>query len=149
MSYIKLEYPILVQNTPTNDKPNYHLKPLFVPSPVVSDRRFEAATRKLRDALANRLKGFELNTENREQLLWYAFNPVLNFSTPTFRFSIGRQYFDGPVSIAEFELKGMTLILGHIIPVSTSQIIKSKLTQTRFIHSYNMPQFAPKIRVPP
>ena len=110
MSYIKLEYPILVQNIPTNDKPNYHLKPLFVPSPVVSDRRFEAATRKLRDALANRLRGFELNPENTEQLLWYAFNPTLQFSTPIFRFPIGRQYFDGAVSVVEFELKGMTFV---------------------------------------
>lgn len=108
MSYLKLEYPILVQNIPTNDKPNYHLTPLFVPSPVVSDRRFEPATRKLRDALNNRLKGFELNADSSEQLLWYAFNPTVKFMTPTFRFSIGRQYFDGPVGIAIFELKGLT-----------------------------------------
>ena len=110
MSYIKLEYPILVQNIPANDKPNYHLKPLFVPNPIVSDRRFESATRKLRDALALRLKGFGLHSENTDQLLWYAFNPILKFSTPTFRFSIGRQYFDGAVSVAEFELKGMTFV---------------------------------------
>lgn len=110
MSYIKLEYPILVQNIPANDKPNYHLKPLFVPSPVVSDRRFESAARKLRDALTNRLRGFELNAENTEQLLWYAFNPTLEFSTPTFRFPIGRQYFDGAVCVVEFELKGMSFV---------------------------------------
>jgi len=81
-----------------------------VPSPVVADRRFEAASRKLQDALANRLKGFELNLENTERLLWYAFNPSIKFSTPTFRFPIGRQYFDGAVGVAEFELKGMTFI---------------------------------------
>jgi len=110
MSYIKLEYPILVQNIPTNDKPNYHLRPLFVPSPIVSDRRFESATRKLRDALTTRLKGFELHSENTDQLLWYAFNPALKFSTPRIHFSLGRQYFDGAVSVAEFELKGMTFV---------------------------------------
>ncbi len=81
-----------------------------MPSPVVADRRFEAASRKLQDALANRLKGFELNLENTERLLWYAFNPSIKFSTPTFRFPIGRQYFDGAVGVAEFELKGMTFI---------------------------------------
>jgi len=85
MSYVKLEFPILVQNISLNDKPNYHLKPLFVPSPIVSDRRFEPAIRKLQDALAMRLKGFELSRLNTESLLWYTFNPELKFTSQKFK----------------------------------------------------------------
>ncbi len=110
MSYVKLEFPILVQNISLNDKPNYHLKPLFVPSPIVSDRRFEPAVRKLRDALAMRLKGFELSRHNSELLLWYAFNPELKFTSQKFNFPISRQYFDGKITAVEFSLKGMTFV---------------------------------------
>jgi len=110
MSYVKLEFPILVQNISLNDKPNYHLKPLFVPSPIVSDRRFEPAIRKLQDALAMRLKGFELSRLNTESLLWYTFNPELKFTSQKFSFPIGRQYFEGKITVIEFALKEMTFV---------------------------------------
>ena len=110
MSYVKLEFPILVQNISINDQPHYHLKTLFVPMPIATDRRFDPAVGKLRESLAFRLKGFEINRDNSDQLLWYVFNPEINFSTKRFSFSVGRQFFDGKISIIEFTLRGITFI---------------------------------------
>lgn len=110
MSYLKLEFPILVQNIQQNEQSNYHLKPLFVPSPIVSDRRFEPAVRKIRDALSARLKGFEISRANADHLLWYSFNPEIQFSTFQYSFSVSRQFFNGKISVATFLLKEMTFV---------------------------------------
>ncbi len=110
MSYVKLEFPVLVQNVEQNDQAHYRLKPLFVPSPIVIHQRFDPAISKLQHMLATVFKGFEIDRANVDTLLWYLFNPSVHFYSKRFQFSIGRQFFDGKISVAEFVLKGITFI---------------------------------------
>ncbi|MEM6319287.1 MAG: AAA family ATPase [Bacteroidota bacterium] len=151
MSYVRLEFPVLVQKIGDGQTSNYHLKPLLVPSPAVVDRRFEPAVRKLRDALALRLKGYELHRENIDFLLWYAFNPTLKFYTQSIVKTIGWQVFNGKVSVAEFELKGRTFVclpafrhfmflaktspsdrtsISHKIETTVVKLLKEKIKET-------------------
>ena len=110
MSYVKLEFPILVQTIQQNDKPHYLLKPLFVPSPTVMDRRYESAMRRISDEVTQRLKGAEIHRDTIDNVLWYSFNPELQFTTNTFKFTVGRQFFNGPISYGVFKIKDLTFI---------------------------------------
>lgn len=110
MSYIKLAFPVLVQNIPYKGQLQYQLRPLFVSNPIVIGRRFEPSINQFRANLTTQLKGFELTRANAESLLWYLFNPEINFYTQSLSFQVGRQFFDGKINVAEFEWKGMTFI---------------------------------------
>ena len=110
MSYVKLEFPVLVQKIKINETANYHLRPIFLPNSTVTNRRYEAALTTLGTLVGKRLKGMELSRENAEYLLWHIFNPDLNFYSKRYTFKVGKELFDGNIGVVSFELKGLTFI---------------------------------------
>ena len=110
MSYVKLEFPVLVQKIKINDAANYHLRPIFLPNSTVTNRRYENALTTMENLVARRLKGMELTRENTEYILWHFFNPDHTFYSKRYTFKVGKDLFDGLIGVVRFELKGLTFV---------------------------------------
>ncbi len=106
MSYITLDFPVWVQNPVVDKKSDFLLKPLFMPFPIVSNRRFEQAVISFQNEVRRYFNGFILNREEIEKLLWFKFNPDVEFEIYPLEFTAGKQYVRGSFAVASFELQG-------------------------------------------
>ena len=78
MSFVKLNIPVLVQNRQIDGKLGYQLRPIFLPYPVVSHRRFEQAISLFRREIKTYFQGFTLQRSSAEQLQWFQFHPDIH-----------------------------------------------------------------------
>ena len=106
MAFVKLNIPVLVQTIPTDNGPQYRLRPLFMEFPFAVHRRFDAALSQLQKEIKTQFQGFVLGRENLDHLLWFLFHPELSYKVISIKMTVGKQYFEGPVGIAFFELQG-------------------------------------------
>ena len=107
MGFIKLNIPILVRQLKADGNVNYQLQPLFVGRPSATHRRFELALSQLKKELKHYFRGFSLTRENKDQVLWYMFNPDLQYQSLDFSLNLGKQYIKGRFGAVTFELKGL------------------------------------------
>ena len=110
MPNIKLEVPTLVRDITVEGKPYYYLRPLFTSHPVATNRRFEQAISQYKSELRHYFKGFVLQRENANHLLWYMFRPEVTFEQPQLLFKIGNLVIDGTFSVVHFSLQRHTFI---------------------------------------
>ncbi len=87
----------------------YLLRPLLFYGPHVQHRRFEEVTRRFKKEVNGIFKDFELNRENADFLLWYTFNPELQFKNLKIHFSSGHQYVSGNVAVVRFAVNGKAI----------------------------------------
>lgn len=106
MPSIKLDVPTLVRDVRVEDKPYYHLRPLFVHHPLATNRRFEQAVAQYKNEIRRFFKGFKLSRDNSESLLWYLFNPDIEYRQIPLHFKLGHTVVEGPVGIGCFSLQG-------------------------------------------
>ncbi len=123
MSYIAFEFPILVQNIKLGEKPAYFLRPLFFNYPGASDRRFDKALTNFKKEIRHRLKGVQLSRDTLEELLWYKFNPKLEFKIFKMDFVAGKQYVSGKFAVSWFVLKEHCFVL---LPAFNSHVFMAK-----------------------
>jgi len=107
MSSIKINLPILVQNIEIDEKKQFYVRPLFMPHPIVTHRRYERAINKLQTEIRHIFNGFTLSRSNLSGLLWYQFNPSLTYKVYKMEFGIGKSYIKGEFGIAHFIMKGI------------------------------------------
>ncbi len=110
MSFVKLNIPVLVQNRLIDGKLGYQLSPVFLSYPVASHRRFEQAISLFRREIKTYFQGFTFSRSNADQLQWFQFHPDIQLQTLTVDVMVNRQALKGRVSIATFELNGLTFI---------------------------------------
>ncbi|MFN8576208.1 MAG: AAA family ATPase [Candidatus Sericytochromatia bacterium] len=116
MSFLRLEFPILVQVTKTFDEikrefhKSYKVSPLFLNEIYSRANRFEKSIQNLKNKVRNEIKGLNLNRENINNLLWYLFNPEINFNTIDLDFMISKTYIAGRFSYVWFEIKGYIVV---------------------------------------
>jgi len=108
MKRIKLDIPVLVNNILVNEKPHYHIKPVFFSYPVATNRKFDLAIHRFKKEVRSRFKGFELNRNNADQLLWYKFSPELNYELLQFNTTIQKKYYEGKIAYVHFTLEEKT-----------------------------------------
>ena len=101
---VKINFPILVQNIEVDNIKQYYLKPLFMPHPVVTHRRYERAINKLQNEVRYLFKGFTMNRHNMSEVLWYRFHPDVQYNAVPMEFSIGKNYVKGKFGVAHFIL---------------------------------------------
>ncbi len=126
MSHIAFEFPVIVQTVKVGDQLAYHIKPLFLNYPEASHQRFEIAINNFKKELRTRFKGFVLNSDNRNFLLWYKFNPKLKFKTVKLEFETGKQFFSEKFSFALFSVKEHQFA---ILPAFDNHILLIKKTE--------------------
>ncbi|GJM32252.1 MAG: hypothetical protein DHS20C18_12530 [Saprospiraceae bacterium] len=110
MAFVQLDIPLLVQNIIVEHKPHYYLRPLFIPYPVATHRRYDLALAQLKKEIKHVFKGYAVTRKNLDNLLWFKFHPKLKYQQVYLNFRIKNDNINGPFTIASFEMKGMTFI---------------------------------------
>ncbi len=108
MSFVNFNIPILVQNKKLNKKSSFVLRPLFLNHPVVNARRFETAVSHFKKEIRRNLNNYSVNRESLDQLLWYLFNPTLDYQKIQLTIPYGKSSITGTFSVAVFELQNKT-----------------------------------------
>ncbi len=110
MSTVTLKVPTLVQTYGDERQNSYYLQPLFLGYPVASNPRFEQAMAQYKKEFRHMFKGFTLDQQNTENLLWYVFNPEVTYHNFHLHFSLGKHQINGNFGVASFELQGKTFV---------------------------------------
>ena len=105
MSYITINFPVLVQQIEIDGNPTYNLRPLFLHHPSAQHRRFERALTQLQKEVRRNFRGFTIERETVDELLWFLFNPRVKFNTFNMSFVSGKQYVSGHFTVIYFVLK--------------------------------------------
>lgn len=107
MALIRLEIPTLVKDYTVDKHSNYYLRPLFWGYPTALNRRLDLATAQLKKEVKQVFKGFVLNRNNADQLLWLMFNPPTVYQSYFFHFRIGDTWVKGNFGIVSFEWQNL------------------------------------------
>lgn len=110
MAFVSLNIPTLVQDIKVEEKPHYYLRPLFIGFPVAIHRRFDFAMSQFQKEIKGFFKGYSVYRQNMDQLLWFMFNPDLNYKQYFFEFNLGNQYVEGNFAVVSFHLQGLIFI---------------------------------------
>jgi len=111
MSHVHIQLPVLVQNVQVEGKQQYLVRPLFRNYPVATHLRFDKALSKFKGELTRQFKGFQVDRDNVDELLWYKFNPKYNFKIYKIETTIGKQFVKGSFAAADFELRDTRFVI--------------------------------------
>ena len=90
MTSVKLDFPALVQLKKYKQHMHYFIRPLFQEEPVCIARRYDKAIRKLQKEVRRSFNDIIINRDNLNSLLWFMFNPDINFEILNLSFEIFR-----------------------------------------------------------
>ncbi|MFK7935920.1 MAG: AAA family ATPase [Saprospiraceae bacterium] len=110
MSRITLNIPVLVRTLEEGAQSVYEVRPLFLPRPTVSERRYESALGSFKKAIKELFKTEEMNWGVAEQALWYAYQPDYNYRQIRHQFKLGGELIDAKFSVVSFLLQEKTFI---------------------------------------
>jgi ATP-dependent Clp protease ATP-binding subunit ClpC len=110
MVTVNLQVPTLVSTVTIDDKEHYHLRPLFVDYPIAAHRRYHDALSRFKKAVRQIFKGYSLNREEGDRLMWFLFSPKIRYQQYKLNFHLHRQYVSGHFAIASFQLQGHTFV---------------------------------------
>lgn len=106
---INLEFPALVSLIRNEGKEQYQSTPLFFSFSNYLHPRFEGSISKMKSAIQNAVKGYVLESDTIDDLIWFRFNPTIDYQI--FNLSIpmpGKKDQVGRFGIAFFELQDIT-----------------------------------------
>lgn len=105
MSFVNFNIPVLVQNEKLDKKSSFVLRPLFLSHPVVNARRFERAVTNFKKEIRRNLNNYQVERDNLDYLLWYLFNPDIEYHQLELSIPIGKTNINGLFSVITFELQ--------------------------------------------
>ena len=106
MAIVNLEFPVWVQNK----KSGYSLRPLFIKDPCCENRRFQKALHQMQREVQKEFRGFKVDRENVDKLLWYMFHPELKFEKMELTFKSGARTVSGIFTVVWFELANERIV---------------------------------------
>lgn len=102
MSYLKLEFPLLVEPV---EREGYRLQPLLFPGVSATHKRYAKAVEAFRKTLhRQQFKKFRVERGNMTELLWHTFYPQLRFERKLFELRIGKRWLRGSLALAFYAL---------------------------------------------
>lgn len=110
MSRISLNIPVFVQTIDEGEHTVYQVRPLFLPNPMIRERRYESALSHLKKEIKELFKTEEMNWGVAEQALWYGYRPNYKYRKIQHQFKLGGQIIDASFSVISFELQGQTFV---------------------------------------
>jgi len=105
MSFVNFNIPVFVQNRKLNKQSQFVLRPLFLTHPVVNARRFEQSVTHFKKEIRRNLNNYQVDSKSIDHLLWYLFNPSLEYHRLDLTIPYGKSSLRGTFSVAVFELK--------------------------------------------
>lgn len=110
MVQLDLKVPTLVSHVIVNDKPHFHLRPLFYSYPHITERRFQHATELYKKEIRQTFKYYDLTRFGSKQLLWFLFNPNVEIERRQVEFKMGRDWIKGKFLLAHFQVNGLQVV---------------------------------------
>ncbi len=105
MPSVTLHFPVLVKNIEVDEKMQYYLRPLLFQGPMASHRRFERAVALFKREVKSALRSIEFNRENMDRLLWFRFNPQVEYKALKMEFVAAKQFVKGKFGVGYFILQ--------------------------------------------
>ncbi len=93
---LSLDFPALVEH----GRAGYELRPLLMPGPLVTRRRYGEALRAFQKAVRKLFKNTRLERTQIEHALWYRFAPDYRFELVRLSFKSGMHVIDGDFAVA-------------------------------------------------
>lgn len=110
MHAVTLSFPVLVQYADVEGKQQYLVRPFFMSYPSVTHRRYDRALGALQKVIQRTLKHGRFDRETLDTLLWYNFNPEIEFKILKAEYSLGKQVHTGRFSMGYFDLNGQRIV---------------------------------------
>ena len=66
-----LNIPVIVQQVEVDDALSYHIRPVFTHFPVATHRRYEQALQLFKKGVRQQFKGYVLDRNDLDHLLWF------------------------------------------------------------------------------
>jgi ATP-dependent Clp protease ATP-binding subunit ClpC len=111
MARADVHVPTLVQQVSIEDQPHYHFQPLFIPFPVVVQRRFEKGVSLFQKEINRVFRIYEFNRRRSDLLLWYVFQPELQLHHVRLSFHLSKQLIQGKFTVVHFSVEGHDFLL--------------------------------------
>jgi ATP-dependent Clp protease ATP-binding subunit ClpC len=106
---INLEFPALVSLVKNEEKEQYQSTPLFFSFISYLHPRFEGSVSKMKSAIQNVVKGYILEDDTLDDLIWFRFNPTVDYQIFNLTIPIpGKKDQLGRFGVAFFELNNIT-----------------------------------------
>lgn len=106
---LNLEFPALVSLIKNEVKEQYQSTPLFFSFSSYAHPRFEGSVSKMKSAIQNAVKGYILESDTLDDLIWFRFNPTIDYQIFNLTIPIpGKKDQQGRFGIAFFELHNIT-----------------------------------------
>lgn len=106
MAFAKLYFPALVQHVSIEGRAHYYsVRPLFLPYPLIINRQYEQAMSLFRKEVRQAFKGFVLEKDNSELLLWLMFHPTIQQTQFLVSGTVGGKEITGQYTAAFFSLQ--------------------------------------------
>lgn len=110
MVQLDLKVPTLVSHVVVNDKPHFHLRPLFFSYPHITDRRFQHASDLYKKEIRQNFKYYQLTRGVAPQLLWFLFNPETSMERHLVEFKMGRDLIRGRFMLIHFRVNTLKVV---------------------------------------
>lgn len=107
MGQVNFKFPVLVQSMDVDEKPHYHLRPLFMVHPMVSHQRFKSALSKLQSEIKHFFRGYILAQNNADYLQWFMFNPTIEYEQYMLDLNLGKTFVRGNFGVIRFQVKNL------------------------------------------
>jgi ATP-dependent Clp protease ATP-binding subunit ClpC len=91
MSLLRIEFPVLIALEGGHE---YRIKPLFLDSPIESDRRYRVAMDRFHQSVMRIFRSRGENPISIEKLKWFLFNPNIRFEVIPLAFKMGQRLVD-------------------------------------------------------
>ncbi|GAB5550870.1 MAG: hypothetical protein Sapg2KO_04610 [Saprospiraceae bacterium] len=110
MVQLDLKVPTLVSHVMVNNKPHFNLRPLFLPNPQITDRRYQSAKDVYKKEIRQYFKYYELNKAESPQLLWFLFNPETHIERRPAEFKMGKILIKGAFLLVRFIVNDLKIV---------------------------------------
>jgi ATP-dependent Clp protease ATP-binding subunit ClpC len=111
MTQISIKVPALVQHIQVDGMPYFNLRPLFLPGPSVTHRRYQEAALSFRKEIRKFIAEMPISRESIESLIWYSVDPEkMEFKKPQLEFALGKGMVAGQFIVIEFEVNRMRIL---------------------------------------
>lgn len=110
MVQIDINIPALVSHVQIQDQPHFKLRPLFLLNPQITHRRYQNAITLLKKELRQFFKYYHLNRQNAAQLLWFTFDPEIEYLHQPLDFRMGRLQIKGKLGCVRFKVNELCVV---------------------------------------
>lgn len=111
MRRVILQFPVLAREWAHDDQTTFVVHPLFLRQPLASHPRFDHCMDALKKRVQRQFQGFEAHRVSASSLLWFQFNPDLEYRQFTVYIILGKRHYEGTLGMVSFELKGLHFVL--------------------------------------